>query len=272
MRINPRRVGQRLAKALRDPRMALAYLALGPNRYRELAVNADTIGRARWLSDKIANANDVRDSFHMISYYSGALQHTYWLGVPILKSPLDSWTYQEIIFEQRPDLIIETGTALGGSALFFSSMCDLVGNGRVVSIDVEARAGVHHPRLTLLKGDSTSPAIVSKVADLSSGTTRRMVVLDSDHSAAHVRRELSAYRDFVTPGSYIVVEDTNVNGHPVMPEHGPGPFEAVVEFLKDNPDFTVDHSREKFLVTYFPNGYLRRRPSPADASDGDAAR
>jgi cephalosporin hydroxylase len=253
--------------------MALAYLALGSARYRELAVNADLVGRARWLSAKIANAGDVRDSFHMLSYYSGALQHTYWLGVPILKSPLDSWIYQEIIAETRPDLIIETGTALGGSALFFASMCDLVGNGRVVSIDVEARSEVHHPRLTLLKGDSTSAGMISKVTELASGTTRRMVVLDSDHSAAHVSRELRAYRDFVSPGSYLVVEDTNVNGHPVMPEHGPGPFEAVADFLKENPDFTVDGSREqKFLVTYFPNGYLRRRSSAVDSDDGNAAR
>jgi len=273
MRISPQRVRRRLAKALKDPRMALAYLALGPKRYREVAVNADLVGRGRWLSDKIASASDVRESFHMLSYYSGALQHTYWLGIPILKSPLDAWIYQEIIWELRPDLIIESGTARGGSALFFSSMCDLVGNGHVVSIDIEAGSDVHHPRLTLLQGDSTSPAIISKVAELASGTTRRMVVLDSDHSAAHVRRELNAYRDFVSPGSYLVVEDTNVNGHPVMPEHGPGPFEAVADFLNDNPDFTVDHSREqKFLMTYFPNGYLKRRSSPVESGEDAAAR
>ena len=272
MRTNQWRLRQRLTKALKDPRMALAYAALGAKRYRELAVNADTIGRAKWLSEKIANASEVRESFHMMSYYSGALQHTYWLGVPILKLPFDCWTYQEIIFEQRPDLIIETGTAQGGSALFFCSICDLVGNGRVVSIDIEARASVQHPRLTLLKGDSTSAAILDKVAALASGTTRRMVVLDSDHGETHVRRELSAYWDFVTPDSYLVVEDTNVNGHPVMPEHGPGPFEAVTEFLKENPNFAVDHSREKFLVTYFPNGYLRRLSSPAGAGSRDAAR
>ena len=85
-----------------------------------------------------------------------------------------------------------------------------------------------------------------------------MVVLDSDHSKAHVRRELDRYREFVTVGSYLVVEDTNVNGHPVMPEHGPGPFEAVQEFLPEHPEFQIDHAREKFLLTYFPGGYLKR--------------
>ena len=84
------------------------------------------------------------------------------------------------------------------------------------------------------------------------------MILDSDHHAPHVGRELRAYREFVTLGSYLVVEDTNVNGHPVMPEHGPGPFEAVEEFLREDSSFEIDKSREKFLMTYFPNGFLRR--------------
>jgi cephalosporin hydroxylase len=85
-----------------------------------------------------------------------------------------------------------------------------------------------------------------------------MAILDSDHHAAHVGRELRAYREFVTVGSYLVVEDTNVNGHPVMPEHGPGPFEAVEEFLREDRQFEADRSREKFLLTYFPNGFLKK--------------
>ena len=85
-----------------------------------------------------------------------------------------------------------------------------------------------------------------------------MVILDSDHHEAHVARELHAYREFVSVGSYMVVEDTNVNGHPVMPEHGSGPFEAVHAFVAEDHDFEIDRSREKFLLTVFPDGYLRR--------------
>ena len=124
-------------------------------------------------------------------------------------------------------------------------------------------AQVRHPRLTLLVGDSVSDLILDQVRDLAKGTSRRMVVLDSDHHADHVLRELLAYRDFVSPGSYLVVEDTNVNGHPVMPEHGPGPHEAVRDFIQQDRDFEIDPTREKFLLSYFPGGFLRRVDSAA---------
>lgn len=220
--------------------------------------DADATGRAEWLASEIGATTDVRTQFHLLSYYGGALQQTYWLGVPILKSPLDCWVYQEIIQEQKPDLIIETGTDRGGSALFLASMCDLVGNGRVVSIDIRAAAGIRHPKVTLLVGDSTSDTVLDAVREARRTAQRCMVILDSDHHATHVERELRAYREFVSVGSYMVVEDTNVNGHPVMPEHGPGPYEAVHSFLAEDPDFEIDKSREKFLLTFFPDGYLKR--------------
>jgi len=220
--------------------------------------DADAASRADWLGAQVAATDDVRTRFHLLSYYGGALQQTYWLGVPILKSPLDCWTYQEIIHEQRPDLIIETGTDRGGSALFLASMCDLVGNGRVISVDVRSAATVTHPRLTLLVGDSTSTTLLEQIRAARRDARSCMVILDSDHHAPHVARELRAYREFVSAGSYMVVEDTNVNGHPVMPEHGPGPFEAVHEFVAEDHDFEIDRSREKFLMTFFPDGYLKR--------------
>jgi cephalosporin hydroxylase len=255
-----------MLKALRQPRRAALYALLGRKRYRRLMADAEAESRTDWLKGEIADASEITEKFHLLSYYGGALQQTYWLGVPILKSPLDCWVYQEIIAEQRPDLIIETGTDLGGSALFFASICDSIGHGRIVSIDIRSAAHVQHPRITFLVGDSTSEGILERVRQLARGTERRMVILDSDHSADHVRRELEAYRDLVTVGSYMVVEDTNVNGHPVMPEHGPGPFEAVSDFLQRNDDFEADHSREKFLVTYFPNGYLKRVSSRSSAA------
>jgi cephalosporin hydroxylase len=247
-----------LLKALRHPRRALLYALLGPERYRRFMADADASGRADWLGREVAATEDAVTRFHLLSFYGGALQQTYWLGIPILKSPLDCWVYQELIHELRPDLIIETGTDLGGSALFLASVCGLIDHGRVVSIDIRRATRVTHPRITFLVGDSTSTEIVDQVRQAAVGAERVMVILDSDHHAAHVGRELRAYRDFVSPGSYLVVEDTNVNGHPVMPEHGPGPYEAVQEFLRDDPDFEVDKSREKFLLTYFPDGFLKR--------------
>jgi cephalosporin hydroxylase len=245
-------------KALRHPRRALLYAVLGRERYRRFMADADASGRADWLGREVAATQDTVTRFHLLSFYGGALQQTYWLGVPLLKSPLDCWVYQELIHDLRPDLIIETGTDLGGSALFFASVCDLVDHGRVVSVDLRPAARVTHPRITFLVGDSTSAEVLDDVRQAAAGAERVMVILDSDHHAAHVARELRAYREFVSLGSYLVVEDTNVNGHPVMPEHGPGPYEAVEEFLRQDSDFQVDKSREKFLMTYFPNGFLKR--------------
>jgi cephalosporin hydroxylase len=255
-----------LLKAIRHPRRAMLYALLGARRYRQLMADAEVSSRSGWLEAQIAGTDDVQKRFHLLSYYGGSLQQTYWLGVPILKSPLDCWIYQELIHEQQPDLIIETGTDRGGSALFLASMCDLVGNGRVISIDIRAAAAIHHPRVTLVIGDSTSNTVLDRVRKEASQARQTMVILDSDHSAAHVMRELRAYREFVKPGGYLVVEDTNVNGHPVMPEHGPGPFEAVREFVAEDRDFEIDRSREKFLLTYFPDGFLRRVASAAATS------
>jgi cephalosporin hydroxylase len=220
--------------------------------------DADAASRAEWLSAQVAGSDDVQERFHLLSYHGGSLQQTYWLGTPILKSPLDCWIYQELICEQQPDLIIETGTDRGGSALFFASICDLVGHGRVISVDIRSAAAIRHPRVKFVIGDSTSDRILGQIRHEAARAKRTMVVLDSDHSAGHVMRELRAYREFVTPGSYLVVEDTNVNGHPVLPEHGPGPFEAVHEFIAEDRHFEIDRSREKFLLTYFPDGFLKR--------------
>jgi cephalosporin hydroxylase len=209
-----------------------------------------------------ASDAEVIERFHILSYESGSLNDTHWLGVPILKSPQDCWVYQETLHELRPDLLIETGTYLGGSALFFAGIFDLLGGGRVVTIDDRERTSVRHPRITALVGDSVSEPILRQVRELTASARVVLVVLDSDHRAEHVLREMRSYAPFVTTGSYLVVEDTNVNGHPVHPGHGPGPMEAAQRFLAEDDSFTVDRSREKFLVSYFPNGWLRRtRPA-----------
>jgi cephalosporin hydroxylase len=201
----------------------------------------------------------VVDSFHRLYYESEVFTRTSWLGVSALKCPLDLWIYQEIIYDVRPDVIVECGTASGGSALFLAAICDLVGNGRIITIDIEEAPGrPRHPRVTYLHGSSTAPDIVGQVGRAVGGEGCVLVLLDSDHSKDHVLAELRAYSGFVTPGSYVIVEDTNIGGHPVSLDWGPGPTEAVDEFLAENDAFAIDESREKFFLTFNPRGYLRR--------------
>jgi cephalosporin hydroxylase len=208
------------------------------------------------------------DRFHSL-YYARRAQtwgETYWLGHHVLKCPLDLWVYQEILFEIRPDLIVETGTYRGGSALFLASMCDLLGRGEVVTIDSAKQKGrPRHKRITYFTGSSTSEAILRKVRRRARGKKRVMVILDSGHGEEHVLAELRAYARLVTPGRSLIVEDTNLNGHPVEGDHGPGPAEAVVAFLAENGGFVRDERREKFLLTFNPGGYLRRREPASDS-------
>lgn len=248
-----------VAHALRERAGRAIYRALGPRRFHRLigAVRAGRSGRLD--ANELAAVTDATDRFHVLSYTNGALDNTFWFGRPIQKSPLDCWVYQEILFELRPDLIIETGTYLGGSALYFAHLCDLLGHGEIITVDRQQRGTVDHPRVTQLVGDALSAEVLVVVAARAAAARSVLVALDDDHSADHVLRELAAYGPFVTPGSYLVVEDTNVNGHPVMPGHGPGPHEAVERFLGTNEDFVSDRGREKFLLTYFPDGWLRKR-------------
>jgi cephalosporin hydroxylase len=168
------------------------------------------------------------------------------------------WIYQEIISETRPNLILETGTYMGGSALFMAHLLDILGSGEVITIDVDDKfPRPSHPRIRYVKGSSVDEALIE---NLLSGRTdeTRLVVLDSLHTKQHVLDELNLLARYVSLGSYIIVEDTNVNGHPVYESFGEGPQEAVNEFLETNDNFIVDQSREKFLMTFNPRGYLKR--------------
>ena len=185
--------------------------------------------------------------------------NTRWLGARNAKLPSDLWVYQEIIYEVKPDILIEAGTFEGGSAYYFASLFDLMNKGRVVTIDIEDKPGKpQHKRITYLLGSSTSDEIYNQVKANIHPNDIVMVSLDSDHHRDHVLKELNLYGKLVTPGSYIVVEDSNVNGHPVAKDFGPGPMEALEEFLKNNPGFKSDLDREKFGVTFYPNGWIKR--------------
>ena len=208
-------------------------------------------------------AGQIVDGFHRIYYAigerGGTWRDTYWHGVRVRKCPLDLWVYQELLHELRPDLIVETGTAYGGSALYLAHMCDLLGQGEVVTVDAAQHPDrPKHGRIEYVHGYSTDPAIVGHVAARVCGKESVLVLLDSDHSAPHVLEELRLYSRFATVGSYCVVEDSNVNGHPLIDQHGPGPWEAIQQFLEETKDFVIDREREKFLLTFSPWGYLRR--------------
>lgn len=199
--------------------------------------------------------------FQVLYYYSRQQTwlNTSWLGVPLAKCPLDLWVYQEILVRNRPDVIVETGTFKGGSALFLASICDLINHGRIVTIDIAPQPDLpRHPRIKYLTGSSVSDEIVGQVKERIAPGSKAMVILDSDHSCDHVLAELRHYHALVGPGQYLIVEDSNIGGHPVVPEAKPGPMEAMAIFLKETAGFAVDKSMEKFMMTFNPNGYLKR--------------
>ena len=228
---------------------------------QEIKMLRTILRRRVYINHKLEK--DIVNQFHRFYYDSSLFGRTWsdtlWMGIPTLKCPLDLWVYQEIIYELRPDIIVECGTASGGSALFLASMCDLVNNGTVITIDIKVKESrPQHQRITYLLGSSTSEEIFKKVESYVNDKGKVVVILDSDHKKEHVLKELRMYSEVVTTGSYLIVEDTNINGHPVAPEYGPGPMEAVEEFLKENKDFVVDRNREKFYLTFNPRGYLRK--------------
>lgn len=208
------------------------------------------------------------EDFHRL-WYTEAQRGLTWggtgyFGTKLWKMPSDLWLYQELIWEVRPELIIETGTAFGGSALYLAHLLDQIGHGRVLSIDLQPPLKTYprHPRISYLGGYSSTHLVAVKAAGLAaieavSGKGAVMVILDSDHSQKHVLQELKCYASLVTPSSYLVVEDTNVNGHPVFPEHGPGPQEALDAWLPAHPEYVVDE-RLPARMLFSMHTWLRR--------------
>lgn len=213
-----------------------------------------------WKNDRIVR------KFHNL-YYDGPeqvpLQNTIsWFGVETWKCPLDLWIYQEILFRTRPDVIVECGVNFGGASLFLAHMCDLLGCGTVVACDITLERVQptvrEHARIELFEGSSTDPRSVQKITERCAGK-RVMVILDSDHREEHVREELRLYSSLVTPGCYSICEDTNINGHPVHPTFGPGPYEAVAKFVAENPGWHIDRNCERLLLTSNPQGFLLKQ-------------
>lgn len=208
-------------------------------------------------------------------------KHVYtftWLGRPIIQLPEDMFRIQELIYALKPDAILETGVAHGGSAVFFASLCKLMNHGRVVSVDVEIRehnrkaleAHELKPLITLIEGDSIAPDTVSQVEHALDGAASVLVILDSNHTKAHVLAELEAYAPFVSVGSYCIACDgimASVAGAPrTKPEWTEdNPIEAVKEFLDAHkefrlapPAFAFNESGVSEPITYWPSSHLLR--------------
>lgn len=197
-----------------------------------------------------------------------------WMGRPIIQHPHDTMALQELIWQIKPDLIIETGIAHGGSIIFSASMLELLGgNGEVIAIDIDIRKHNRdeieaHPmfkRIKLVEGSSIAQETLEQVKQLATGKKNIMVVLDSNHTHKHVIKELEMYAPFVSVNSYLIVFDTWVEDVPAnyysdRPwDKGNNPKTAVWEFLKEQDDFIIDKSIEyKLSITLAPDGYLKR--------------
>ena len=202
-----------------------------------------------------------------------------WMGRPVIQLPEDMLRMQEVIYELKPDVIIETGVAHGGSLIFYSSLCKAMDKGRVIGIDIEIRphnrkaieAHSLSDRITLIEGDSTAPTIVGKVKTLVKPGEIVLVILDSNHSYAHVHAELVAYSGFVSPGSYIVATDGVMADVADVPRGVPGwtidnPSRAAIDFAVQHPEFVIEQPAWPFNeseldrnVTHWPNAWLKRR-------------
>jgi cephalosporin hydroxylase len=196
-----------------------------------------------------------------------------WLGVPIIQMPPDIVATQEIVWKTRPQLIIETGVARGGSLIFYASILELLGEGHVIGIDIDIRAHnresiENHPlskRIELIESDALSPSLHDLLKEKVTQGQRVMVILDSHHTHEHVKRELELFADYVTPGQYLIVADTVVEYIPEQSHRprewgvGNNPATALKEFMNSDTRFKLDDATNaKLLLTSSPGGYLVR--------------
>jgi cephalosporin hydroxylase len=250
-------VMRRIARELARPFRQLHRVAAGQKRGHRRVAPQDNPAKPQPLDPQV-----VRDTFFTeLIRKTNDFGRITWLGQPIWQSVLDLWTIQETIAEIQPELLIETGTNRGGSSLFFAHLMDLMGHGKIITIDVEKLHSLSHPRITYLLGSSTAPEIVSRVRQRVSAATGPVLgILDSDHSRQHVAAELEAYTPFVTEGSYCLVQDGVIDVLPMMTGARPGPLPSIDDFAARHTEFEIDHARsERFLISHHPRGWLRRK-------------
>ena len=250
---------------------AVAAVSSEPRR-RSSVFSVREDGRSRDLdvySDEGFAA--AADLYRRAVWHQQLFKDTRWFGASVLQLPEDLVALQEVIADVRPDVVIETGVAHGGSVVYYASLLELLGSGRVIGIDIGLSERAHETvaasglgeRITLLEGSSTNEAILGKVRAAISGDERVLVVLDADHSYQHVAAELERYAPLVTPGSYIVVTDGVMEVLDDAPKgraawRDDNPARAAREFVAAHADFVHDPRPERFGATFFPDGYLRR--------------
>jgi cephalosporin hydroxylase len=188
------------------------------------------------------------------------MNQTTYFGVRALKNPLDHWVYQELIYETQPDVIVEIGNASGGSTLSLAHICDLLDRGKIIGIDI-SHEGIpnhvkNHARITFIEGDACQCFL--DVEKLISANDRVLIIEDSSHTYQNTLNVLRTYSVLLKPGDYFIVEDS-ICHHGLSVGPRPGPYEAIEAFMEENGDFEIDRSRESFLITWNPKGYLRRR-------------
>ena len=209
------------------------------------------------LPEKMDPVEIVKENFFNWYFHSGMIDNLQYMGIKILKCPFDMWNYQDIIYTLNPDVVIETGTFMGASALFLADVMERIKHGKVITIDIIKRSFPQHPRITYLTGSSVDEDIITKVKGLIQPTDKVMVIMDSDHRFEHVTKELEIYGPMTSMGQYCIVEDTFIfNGNT-----GEFPRLAVNKFLEKNSDFVIDTSMHRFGITLNPCGYLYKKPN-----------
>ncbi|QQW37346.1 rhamnosyl O-methyltransferase [Mycobacterium marinum] len=206
------------------------------------------------------------EEYHKWYYSNLVWNQTTWLGVQCWKSVSDMWNYQEILFRLKPSLVIEFGSRYGGSALFFANVMRQTGRPfKVISVDISHKSlhtvARRDPDIVFLESSSTAPAVTEHIERLKSEYGGSIfAILDSDHSRDHVLAEMKLLRPLLASGDYLIVEDSNINGHPVLPGFGPGPYEAIEAYEHQFPnDYRHDEETEKkFGWTTAPYGFLIR--------------
>ena len=240
--------------------------------------------RTQFENSKLVNIDDLGEDKEIFTQSKEMIKsldkynYSYlwnWLGLPIIQWPADIMATQEVLWRVKPDVVIETGVARGGSVIFIASILKMMGKGKVIGVDIDIRshnkyAIMNHPMADLIKlieGPSTCEDVLRQVSNDIKEEDKVMVILDSDHSYDHVLSECNEYSKFVSKGSYLVVADTFV-GHLTQEEapknrsklwfKGNEPLTARDEFLKNNPNFIIDtHTNNKLVLSSSPGGYLK---------------
>lgn len=184
---------------------------------------------------------------------------TTYFGITTWKSPIDYWVYQEIIFQHKPDVILEIGNAFGGSALALAHLCDNIGHGKIIGLDISHKnispLSKAHNRITFIEGDACSS--LDKVKNLIKPEDKVLVIEDSSHTYENTLNVLRTYSSFIKSGDYFIVEDS-ICHHGLDVGPNPGPYEAINDFLKENKNFVCDRDKESFFITWNPKGFLKR--------------